>query len=356
MKALVFEHYGKAEEVLKLKDIPDLEPKDGEVKVRMLYSPINPSDIYNTIEGTYKDAYSNAIWNLNKLDDEVVADPFGTKQIPKLPHIPGLEGVGYVVKAGKGLRGKFLVGKRVMVLGAEKGNWQEYNVVDAKQAIPVNKNLTDEEAATFFVNPATAFIMVKKVLNCKEGSFLLQSAANSELGKMVIRLGKHYGFKTVNLIRNEDQRKHLLELGADYVINTENESVKQRVFDITNGKGVDYAIDPVGGKLGSEMTQCLGLKGHMLVYGTLSNQPLQFASRNLMTPVAKLEGFFLANYMLDRSMLQKLSIIRQVGKLIQKGVLKSEIGKVYPLEDFRAAFQEVNKAGNQGKVLFKISE
>ena len=54
MKALVFEQYGKAEDVLKLKDLPEPEPGPGEVKVKMLLSPINPSDLYNTIEGTYK--------------------------------------------------------------------------------------------------------------------------------------------------------------------------------------------------------------------------------------------------------------------------------------------------------------
>lgn len=356
MKALVFDQYGKAVDVLQLKDIPEPEPGDGEVKVKMLYSPVNPSDIYNTIEGTYKDAYSKAIWNFNKAEDEVSADPFGIKQIPTLPHIPGLEGVGLVIKAGKGLRGKFLVGKRVIVIGANKGNWQTYNVVDAKQAIPISSKLSDEEAATFFVNPVTAYIMVKKMMQCKKDSYLLQSAANSEVGKMVIKMGKHYDFKTINLIRNAEQEQHLKTIGADHVINITSDSIKQRVFEITKGMGVEHAIDPIGGPLGSEMIQCLGLNGHMIVYGTLSNQPLQFASRDLMTPIAKLEGFFLANWMAKQNLLQKLSIIKQVEKLIVKGILRSEIGNIYTLEDYREALKEVTNAGNKGKVLLKIGD
>ncbi|MCI5056526.1 MAG: zinc-dependent alcohol dehydrogenase family protein [Flavobacteriales bacterium] len=356
MKALVFESYGKAQEVLKLKDIPEPgSPKEGEVKVKMLMSPLNPSDVYNTIEGTYKNAVSKTIWNHDK-EDDLSIDPFGERKIPALPNIPGIEGVGVVVEAGKGFLSKRLMGKRVAVVGGDKGNWQEYNIVSAKQALPVNKSLSDAEAATSFVNPMTAYIMIKEVLKCKTGDFLLQSAGNSELGKMVIRLGKKFGFKTISLIRNDEQRNHLMKLGADHVLNIKTQDFKKEVYNITNGQGAQCALDPIGGDLPSKMLQCLGLKGKMLVYGTLTTDPLTFSPRDLMTPLSSVEGFFVTNWLSDKSLLKKLGIIKRVGKLISEGVLNSEVGKIYPFEDYLKAIEDVNNPGNKGKVLLKISE
>ncbi len=356
MKALIYEKYGRAGEVLQLSEVPEREPGEGEVKVKILLSPVNPSDIYNTIERTYEEAVGKAIWNYGRLDGKYDIDPQGTRSIPALPHIPGLEGVGIVVKAGKGLWGKFLLGKRVVVIGAKTGNWQQFNVVSAAQVLPIGKQLSDEQAATFFVNPLSAYLMSREVLKCRSGDVLLQSAANSELGKMVIRLGKKYGFQTINLIRNKEQELHLKSIGATHVIDIKSEDLRQRVYDITDGKGVAYALDPIGGELASNMIQCLGMKGHMLVYGTLTRDPLQFSPRDLMTPLTRIEGFFLTNWLADQSMLKKLGIIRRAGKLIKKGILKSEIGPVYPIEEFRSALEVVNNPGNKGKVLLRMNE
>ena len=356
MKALVFEKYGKAGNVLQLKDIPEPELGNGQVKVRMLLSPVNPSDIFNTIEGTYRNAVGRTIWNHGRPEHEFSVDPEGERMIPQLPHIPGLEGVGIVVEAGKGLRAKFLLGKRVAVVGAAKGNWQEYNVVEDKQALPISSSLSDEQAASSFVNPVTAYLMVKEVLKCREGEYLIQSAANSELGKMVTRLGKEFGFKTINLVRNKDQAPHLKSLGANEVIDISSEDLKARVHQITDGMGVKYALDPVGGELGSSMLQCLGVGGKMVVYGTLSSQPLSFSARDLMTPLASIEGFFLTNWMADKSLFKKLSVIRKVGKLVQKGVLGTETGQVFNIEDFQQAIEAVNQPGNKGKVLLRMNE
>lgn len=355
MKALVYEEYGKAESVVKLMQLPEPEPGPGEVKVRMLYSPVNPSDIFNTIEGTYRNAMGRAIWNYGKEQTQFSADPEGMFPLQSLPNVPGLEGVGIVVKAGAGLYPKFLVGKRVVVVGGKRGNWQEFNVVNVKQALAVRKDISDEQAAMSFVNPVTAYAMICEVLRVKKGEFVLQSAANSELGKMVIKMGKKYGYKTINLIRNAQQEKGLKDLGADFVIDISTSDIRKEVFKITDGKGVPFAIDPISGSLASEMVLCLGLNGRMLVYGTLSSDPVSFTSRDLMTPMAKIEGFFLSNWMLQKSIVEKISIIRKVSKLVADGTLQSTVHKVFKLDEYEKAFETVKEAGNKGKVLFNIS-
>src|SRR5262249_21486169 len=107
---------------------------------------------------------------------------------PKLPATPGTEGVG-IVEAGRGLLGRLRVGRRVAVLNETGGNWQEEVVVPALRVVPISRHVPDDQAATVFVNPATAFIMTRLVLKVPPGAWLLQTAAGSALGRMVIRLG-----------------------------------------------------------------------------------------------------------------------------------------------------------------------
>src|SRR5205807_5629890 len=153
MKAIVCEQWGDPEQVLKVRDdVPLAEPERGQVRVRMLASPINPSDLL-TVRGQYG-------------------------KLPPLPMTPGFEGVG-IVEAGSGLLARRVMGRRVAVLNgsSQRGNWQEYVVIPARQAVPVRSSLSDEQAASFFVNPATAVVMTRYVLEVPRGAWLLQTAA-----------------------------------------------------------------------------------------------------------------------------------------------------------------------------------
>lgn len=335
MRALVFEEFGEPAEVLSLTDVPIPEPKPGEVRVRMLASPINPSDMMS-IRGTY-----------------------GKR--PTLPATPGFEGVGIVEANGGGLLGKLLQGKRVAVLNRENGNWCEQTVLPAKQAIPLSSKLPLEQAAMFFVNPATAYVMTREVLAVPRGEWLLQTAAGSALGQMVIRLGKNLGFKTLNIVRRSEQAEELKTQGADAVLvfNSDQhsrEDLQNQVRDLTGGRGVHWAIDPVGGETGSAVIGCLGENARLLVYGTLDDHPLQFSSRQLMTVGSRVEGFWLARYMNELGLLGKLKLIRKITQLMLAGILVSDVRELLPLEQFAEATSLSEKPGRGGKVVLKISK
>src|ERR671931_1171057 len=103
MKAVLFEHFGDPGEVLPVRDVPTPQPGPGQVRVRMTASPVNPSDLLY-VRGAY-----------------------GRR--PALPATPGFEGVGVVDAAGPGLLPhlrRLVPGRRVAVLNAQGGNWQEY--------------------------------------------------------------------------------------------------------------------------------------------------------------------------------------------------------------------------------------
>lgn len=333
MQAIVFDQFGEPDEVLGLRDVADPVPDQGEVLVRMLASPVNPSDLM-TVRGMYG-------------------------RLPQLPATPGYEGVGVVESSGGGLLGKYFVGKRVAVLNKKSGNWCEKTVIPAKQAIPVPRTLPLEQAAMFFVNPATAYLMTREVLSVPRGAWLLQTAAGSAVGRMVIRLGKRYGFSTINVVRREAQAEELKAEGADAVVHFDpNEhdakTLHDAIKEITDGAGVLYAIDPVGGTTATAVAGCMGKAGRLLVYGTMTTEPMSISPRHMIGQGSSIQGFWLTNYMDDLGLFGKIKLVRKLGKLIGEEVLSSEVSDRFPLQNIADAVRESEAVARGGKVLLEI--
>ncbi len=288
MKSVQIEKLSDSLEYVRVVEAPKPEPGPGQVRVRMRLSPVNPSDM-NFIRGDYDHALERLIWNRGR--QPLCYDPARGVPCPRPPYALGGEGYGIVDACGPGVP-ETLAGKRVAVIaGPPMGAWQEYTVVAAQKALPVPDALSDERAAMFIVNPVSAYAMVHKVLAVRPDTWLLQSAAGSALAKIVIRMSKQAGFRTINLIRSEAHRPGLEALRADVIVNTESKDVLDEVARATDGRGVEYAMDCVGGELAAQMLQCLTLNGHMVVYGTLANTPISLPSRDMMMPVSRLTGF-----------------------------------------------------------------
>ncbi|MDB5311882.1 MAG: adhT 1 [Gemmataceae bacterium] len=326
----MFDRVGPPAEVLSVRDVPRPTPGRGEVLVRMLASPINPSDLM------------------------YIAGRYGLR--PQLPATPGFEGVGVVEASGGGLLGWIRKGKRVAVINDRVGNWGEYTVTTARQVIPVPEELPDEQAASFFVNPATAVVMTTDVLRVPPGEWLLQSAAGGALGKMVIRLGKKNGFRTANVVRRPEQVEELAQLGADAVLVEADGPIDEQVKALTNGAGVKYAVDPVGGKTGSEVIASLGAGGRCLLYGSLSDEAITLHPRKLLSAAIRVEGFWLADWAKRQSIPRMLRLFRRVRALMTDGTLRSDIAATYPLDRVSEAVTHAAAPGKGGKVLLRIGE
>jgi NADPH:quinone reductase len=328
MKAAVFEAFGEPSQVLSVREVPEPEPGPGEVRVRMIASPINPSDLL------------------------VVRGRYGV--LPRLPATPGFEGVGVVDKVGPGLLGRLVAGKRVAVINSQGGNWAGFAVIPARQARPIPADIPDDQAATFFVNPATVLALVRYVLGVRKGEWLLQSAAGSTLGKMIIKLGRHDGFKTLNVVRRSEAKDELTRLGGDAVISSSEGAIDEQVQRITGGEGVRYALDPIGGETGTAVFRSLAPGGRLVVYGTLSGDPIQADPRQLISGRKVIEGFWLGHWMRDRSIPASLLLFREIAALIRQGVLSSDVGASFELDEINKAVIQAEAVGRGGKVLLKL--
>jgi NADPH2:quinone reductase len=323
MRSVRFYEFGNPAEVLRVEDVPQPEPGANQVLVRLRARSINPSDLL-TVRGFYG-------------------------SLPKLPATPGLEGMGGVAAVGDEVK-NLRIGQRVIPLGVP-GTWQEYILAASTQLIPVPDGVSDQTAAQFLVNPLTAWIMTIEELALKPGEWLLQTAAGSTLGRVVLQIARLRGFKTINVVRRREQVAELRTLGADEVICTADEDIVERVKEITGKAGLTKAIDAVGGKTGSAVFQALGRGGVMLVYGLLSMEPMPVDGGRMIFNTATIRGFWLSEWLRTAVPEQQQGVTAGMLRLMATNEIVPPVEAEYPLSEVLAAVEHAERPGRSGKVL-----
>jgi NADPH2:quinone reductase len=327
MRALRFSRHGEPLDVLHLDDVPAPTPGPGQVRIRITHRPINPSDLL-TVRGLY---------------------PIQ----PTLPGSPGLEGVGVVDAVGDGVTNPAR-GQRVISLAGVPGTWAEQVVIPADRALPVPDAVSDQVAAQVLVNPVTAWVMLSDELALTKGDWLLQTAASSTLGHLVVQLARHRGIRTISVVRRRAQVQPLLDLGADAVVCTEDEALVERVRDVTGGKGVRGVIDAVSGPQGGEVAKCLAVGGTMLTMGVLGGTTLgPIDAGDLLFKGATIRGFWLTNWYMRQAPESVSRALTEVLTLLATGVMKPVVEAEYDLADFRDAIAHAERPGRSGKILLR---
>jgi NADPH:quinone reductase len=323
MQSVRFHEFGNPAEVLRVEDVERPEAGAGEVLVKMRARPINPSDLL-TVRGLY-----------------------GSLPVP--PATPGLEGMGVVAEVGEGVA-HLRAGQRVIPLGVA-GTWAEFVVAPAAQLIPVPDSVSDQTAAQFVVNPLTAWIMTVEELSLQPGEWLLQTAAGSTLGRVVLQIAKQRGFKTINVVRRREQAEELKALGADEVVCTDEEDLPERVREITGREGLRKAIDAVGGETGADVVRALGRGGVMLVYGLLSGRPMPIDGGRMIFTSATVRGFWLGEWMRSAPPERQMAVTGAMLRAMATQEIVPPVEAEYPLSDILAAAEHSERPGRSGKVL-----
>lgn len=322
IKRVVFHQYGKPADILNIEEITKPTPQPDDVLIKVIASPINPSDIM------------------------FVQNLYGIR--PQLPSPAGFEGVGIVEQTGS--NAKIAIGTRVSFTGI--GAWGEYVLTNHRTLIPVPEAMKDDVAAQLFVNPFTAVAMVEES-GVQAGEWLMITACASALGKMVIQICKMRGIKTIGTVRRNDLNDELKALGLDEIINTEEDSIPKRVNLITDHKGVKAVLECVGGHTASEAVKSLGRGGIMLIYGLLSLQDPNINIGLMIFRELTLKGFWLTDWMKRTDMLIRQRVASEVITLLSTGQVQMPIEATYPLEDIKKAVIHAEASGRWGKILVK---
>jgi NADPH2:quinone reductase len=338
---------------IELVDLPDQDPGPGMLRVRVLKAAVHPSDL-NYIRGEYREGIERLIWNYK--EEAPAFDPARSKMHPELPCIPGGEGVGVVEACGDGVDSEQWLGKRVSVAaGPPSGTWQEYVIAAPQQLSPVPDAMPDDQAALMMLNPMTALILSRHVLGVREGQWLLLSAGAAAISKLVATIGRHYGFKTISIVRDEEMAVTPAEQLGDVIINTSKQDLREEVKKATDGRGVEFALDCIGGKLAEEMVVCLTAGGRMVLYGTLGAPSFTIHSRDLMMPNAFVGGFYFPGWLAAQSPEKLGEVMGEAGQLMAAGLLNIPVEAQFPLDKAAEAVKLSLTPGRTGKILLDIS-
>jgi NADPH:quinone reductase-like Zn-dependent oxidoreductase len=323
MRSVRLAAFGEPTDVLSIEDLPMPEPGPGQVLIRMRVRPINPSDLF-MIRGRY-----------------------GVS--PKLPSTPGFEGAGVIAAIGEGVTG-FEIDQQVVPLESN-GTWQEFALADATAVLPIPPGLSDTQAAMILVNPTTAWLLLEDALGVQKGEWVLQNAANSAVGRFVIQLCRRQGYRTINIVRRPELRDELLALGADQVIVETEEDVIERINELTNGKGVRHAIDSVAGTSGSQLSQCLGEDGTLIVFGAISQQPLTIDPGQILFRNNTIRGWWLVQWLRTAGQEKTAQLFNTLLPLIADGTLHVPVAAEYDLADIQQAIAAAEGSERNGKVV-----
>ncbi|KXN71459.1 NAD(P)-binding protein [Conidiobolus coronatus NRRL 28638] len=306
---------------------------DDEVLVKFILNPINGSDV-ESIQGLPGLAPST------------------------YPAVPGFEGVARVEKIGKDVS-RVKVNQRVVVLPETGvnyipavGTWRTYGVYKQSILFPVPDNITDETAAQAIANPVTAYGLLDK-LNAPKGEYIVQTAAASSLGRILIQFAKARGLKTINLVRRKEQIEELKSVGADEVFSTEDGTdIVEEIKRVTNGKGAYGVIDAVGGELGLKLSQVVRDDGTIILYGLLGGEKVNISSADLLLRHVNYTGFLFAKYFRDIGKDKFDEVVSKVFELLANEV-KPLPGKSFSLEKITDALhQSLNP--DKGEKIFLV--
>ncbi|NBX76903.1 MAG: hypothetical protein EBQ92_10150 [Proteobacteria bacterium] len=302
--------------------IPVLKPN--EVLVKVWGSPINPSDRL-FCQGLY-----------------------GTKATQ--PIVPGFEGSGTVVKTGIGFMARRLMGKRVSgaVQGAD-GFWAEYVVVQANQCLPVSKGISDEVASCSFVNPLSAWALFEPLRKGRETSFV-QTAAASQLGRMVIRLSQKYQVPGIHIVHRPELVEELKKEGAEYVLDSSRPQFESDLKAACERLQVRYAIDAVAGEMTGVLVRSLVSGGTVSVYGVLSGKSCEVPPGDLIFRDIQVKGFWLSYYLKEKNPFEMIRLFLDLKRLL-KSEGATHISRHLSLLEVIEDFKRTPPSSSHGKTL-----
>ena len=309
-----------------LSEVPLQKAGNNQILIKMKYAPLNPSDI-NTAKGIRKYA------NLN-------------------PHPVGMEGSGIVASIGENLKVPHKVGDRVHVAGY--GTVGEYLITESEMVSPIKGDLSFEDAASHYINPATVYYMGLKV---KQGGHkaAIHTVGTSQVGRMLIRYFKILGIPLINIVRRDDAIEDLIKNeGAEIVLNSQASDFEERLKELAEKESATIAFDPISGDFTNRIISAQPPKSTCYVYGALGGKLEVKLSTLELYKEKSVSGLFVFNLLNE---IKKKEELPQFFETIHEHLgtaFKTQVQKEFKLEDIHEALAYFEENSSKGKILIKI--
>ncbi|MFY9842962.1 MAG: NADPH:quinone oxidoreductase family protein [Terriglobales bacterium] len=327
MKALVITRFG-GPEVLELQQVPDAHPAPEQVLVKVEAGGLNFADLM-TAEGGYA----------------------GT---PKPP-----------LTAGREFAGREESSQRRVMGYTQWAAFAEKTVAHRNLVWPIPENWTAEQGAAFPVNFFTAYFAYwtagltgqandapKSNFSDKRARVLIHAVAGG-VGTAAVQIGKLLGVEMYGTSSSEEKLAKVRELGLQYGINYKQVDYVEAIKDLTRGEGVDAVFEMLGGDHVAKSVKCVRDFGRVIVYGAATGETPRLDTRVLYAKGASVHGLWLSYLSANRPLME--SAWKQLSEWLAAGKLHPVIGKIFPLEQARAAYTLMQEGKNYGKVVLGIS-
>lgn len=322
MKAIHVSACG-APEVMRVVEVPDPVPGDGQVLVRIKAVGVNPVDTYIRAGGQ---GYA-----------------------PKLPYTPGMDAAG-VVEALGGNVTNVAVGERVYCAGTLSGAYAEKAVCASTQVHPLPDNVTFAQGAAVSVPYATAYRALFHKAHAVPGEVVLIHGASGGVGIAAVQIARALGLTVIGTAGTQEARQMVRAHGARYVVNHHEPGHTQQILDLTHGQGVDVILEMLANvNLGKDLT-LLAKGGRVVIIG--SRGDVEITPRELMRREALVMGMVLMN----TSANDMASIHAFLVAGLANGTLRPVVGKELPLAEAAQAHHLIMESPACGKIVLIPSD
>ena len=322
MKAITIPEFGGPEAMV-LSEVPDPEPRAGEVLVRVAAAGVNRADVLQR-QGHY-------------------APPPGESDVP------GLEVSGTIEALGDGVEG-WSVGDEVCAL-LSGGGYAELVRVPAGQLLPVPAGVSLINAAALPEVTCTVWSNVFLTANLQPGETLLVHGGSSGIGTMAIQLGRAIGAVVAVTAGSPEKLAACADLGAEVLVNYREEDFVERVMAATDGAGADVVLDNMGAKYLARNVSVLATGGRLVVIGMQGGTRAELDLGVLLRKRAAV----IATSLRARPLGEKATIVAAVREhvwpLIEAGEVRPVVMSRHPLADAAAAHRELEASAHIGKIL-----
>lgn len=329
MKAVYVKEYGAAEN-LEWREVADLpKPSGNQVLIAVKASALNRADVLQR-RGFYP----------------------APKGFPE--RILGLEFAGAVAETGEAVK-DFKTGDRVFGITAGGAN-AEFLLSDDSLLVKIPDNLSFTEAAAIPEAFITAHDAVFAQANLREGETLLIHAVASGVGLAALQLAKRRNIKVFGTSRTGDKLDKCKEFGLDEAILISNEvDFAETIREKTGGAGVNVVLDLVGAKYFAENLKSLAVKGRVMLVGTPSGARAELDFGLAMAKRARIIGTVLRSRPTEEKAEATENFAREAVPLLEKGLIKPNIDRIFNIEDIRAAHEYLESNESFGKVVLTVN-
>jgi len=317
MKAIRVHEVGDPE-VMRLEEVPDLQPGTGQVVVRVKAAGVNPVDTYIR-SGLYP-------------------------RKPALPYTPGNDAGGVVESIGTGVT-RVAVGDRVYVAGTISGAYAEQALCNEFQVHPLPQRVSFAQGAAIQVPYATAYRALFQLARATPGESVLVHGASGGVGVAAVQLARAAGLTVIGTGGTERGRGLVAEQGAHHVLDHHAAGYLEQVLTLTGGRGVDVVLEMLANvNLGKDL-KVLAQGGRVVVIG--SRGTVEIDPRDTMSRDAVIMGMSLFNISAHDS----ARVHAALGVGLENGALCPIVGQEMPLVDAPRAHRAVMEPGAYGKIV-----